>query len=293
MDRPDWLAARVEALAGRRVVSWRHVVGGGFTPSERWVVAFDDGRTAFVKGGTDVNPEVAGWLRVEHNVYSHVEAPFLPRLLGWDDGGGNRVVLLLEDLSWADWQAPWTPERIERVLATLDAIHASTPSPGLPTLESDRDSFQGWSRVAEDPSGVVRLGLCSEAWLRRALPVLVEAEAEAVFAGSDLLHLDVRSDNICFAGERTVFVDWNWACPGNGRLDVVSWLPSLALEGGPAPEEIIDDEPELGAVISGFFAQRAPMPEIHTAPRVRTIQKAQLRVALPWAARMLGLPPPE
>ncbi len=277
MHRPDWLAERVEALAGRKVASWRHVVGGGFTPSERWAVAFDDGRTAFVKGGTDVNPEVARWLRVEYHVYSHVEAPFLSRLLGWDDGGGHRVVLLLEDLSWAEWQAPWTPKRIDRVLATL---------------ESDRDSFQGWSRVAEDPSGLVRIGLCSEAWLERALPILVQAEAAAVFEGSDLLHLDVRSDNICFADERTVFVDWNWACPGNGRLDVVSWLPSLALEGGPAPERIVDDEPELGAVISGFFAQRAPMPEIPTAPRVRTIQKAQLRVALPWVAKMLGLPPP-
>ena len=65
------------------------------------------------------------------------------------------------------------------------------------------------------------------------------------------------------------------------------------MEGGPAPARIVDDEPELGAVISGFFAQRAPMPEIPTAPRVRRIQKAQLRVALPWAAKMLGLPPPE
>jgi len=293
MDCPDWLGERVEALAGRKVASWRHVEGGGFTPSERWVVGFDDGRSAFVKGGADVNADVAGWLRVEHLVYSHVEGPFMPRLLGWDDGGGHQAVLLLEDLSWADWQATWTQERIDRVLATLDAIHASAPPPGLPTLESDRDSFQGWSRVAEDPSGLVRLGLCSEAWLETALPVLVEAEAEAVLEGSDLLHLDVRSDNICFAGERTVFVDWNWACSGNGRLDVVSWLPSLALEGGPPPERIVDDEPELGAVISGFFALRAPMPEIPTAPRVRTIQKAQLRVALSWAAKMLGLPPPE
>ncbi len=127
MDCPDWLGERVEALAGRKVASWRHVEGGGFTPSERWVVGFDDGRSAFVKGGTevtDVNADVAGWLRVEHLVYSHVEGPFMPRLLGWDDGGGHQAVLLLEDLSWADWQATWTQERIDRVLATLDAILA-------------------------------------------------------------------------------------------------------------------------------------------------------------------------
>jgi thiamine kinase-like enzyme len=53
-----------------------------------------------------------------------------------------------------------------------------------------------------------------------------------------LLHFDVRSDNVCFAGDRAVLVDWNWAAIGNPVMDVAARLPSLHAEGGPPPEEI-------------------------------------------------------
>ena len=43
--------------------------------------------------------------------------------------------------------------------------------------------------------------------------------------------------------------------------------------------------------VSGFFAARAGLPEIPVAPHVRGLQRAQLRAALPWAIRALGLPP--
>lgn len=288
---PYDLRRRVSGLAGRDPTGWRPAAGG-YTPAERWVVTYEDGSTAFVKAGTAANPDTARWLRDEYEIYRSLEAPFLPRLLGWDDDGEVGPVLLLEDLSAGDWEPAWSPDRVDRVLDTLEAIHRSPMPPAIRTLESDRPAFQGWPEVADDPEPFLRLVGASDAWAERALPVFAEAEAAADLAGDDLLHLDVRSDNICFQGERTVFVDWNWACAGNGRLDVVSWLPSLALEGGPRPDEIVDDEPELGAVIAGFFASRAVQSEIPTAPRVRTIQKAQLAVALPWAARMLGLPLP-
>jgi hypothetical protein len=256
------------------------------------VVTFEDGSTAFVKGAAAVNPDTARWLRDEYEIYRSVEGSFLPKFLGWDDDGDVGTVLLLEDLSFGDWEPAWSSGRVGRVLQTLEAIHGSAAPATVVTLESDRATFRGWPEVIDAPEPFLRLVGASDAWAERALPVLAEAEAAAEFGGDDLLHLDVRSDNICFLEERTVFVDWNWACTGNGRLDVVSWLPSLALEGGPQPDEIVDDEPELGAVIAGFFASRAVQPEIPTAPRVRTFQKAQLAVALPWAARMLGLPPP-
>jgi hypothetical protein len=279
-------------MAGNAAVEWRPAAGG-YTPAERWVVRFADGSTAFVKAATPINPDIATWLREEYEIYRSIRAPFLAELRGWDDDDEAGPVLLLEDLSGGKWPPPWSAERVERVRETLDAIHASPPPDTLPTLESERDSFRGWAHVAEEPGPFLGLELCSSRWLDHALPALVDAESDAVFQGTDLLHLDVRSDNICFIGDRTVFVDWNWATTGNGRLDLVSWLPSLAVEGGPSPADIVDDEPQLGAVIAGFFAERAPLPEIPTAPRVRPAQKAQLRVALPWVAGMLGLPPPE
>lgn len=87
-------------------------------------------------------------------------------------------------------------------------------------------------------------------------------------------------------------MDWNLACLSNGRLDLGFWLPSLAFEGGPEPEAILPDAPEVAAWVSGFFAARAGLPEIADAPRVRLVQRQQLTTALPWAARALGLPPP-
>jgi hypothetical protein len=48
----------------------------------------------------------------------------------------------------------------------------------------------------------------------------------------------------------------------------------------------------MAALVSGFFAARAGLPVIPQAPRVREVQRVQLAAALPWAARVLDLPPP-
>jgi hypothetical protein len=283
------LAERVAELAGRRPTGWFRATQG-YTPAERWSVRFDDGSSAFVKAA--VNDETGGWLRTEHELYKHLSgAPFVARLEGWDDDG-ERPLLMLEDLSAAQWPPPWTTQRIHAVLATLDAIHATAPPAGAMSLDSLRDDLAGWARVEEEPASFLALGDCTAAWLNAALPTLVEAESAARLEGDELLHFDVRSDNLCFPEGRTVFVDWNSAIRGNGRLDAVSWMPSLRLEGGPPPESLIAPEPELAALIAGYFAHRARLPEIPLAPRVRTIQRAQLRVALPWVAGLLGLPPP-
>ena len=289
MAPPEWLIERVAAIQGRPS-SWRRSAGG-YTPAERWVVRFDDGSSAFVKAGTPVNDEVAEWLRTEHRLYGSLRASFLAEVLGWSDEG-DLPVMLLEDLSHGEWPPPWTPDKVDRVLATLEQV-AATPAPKwIPPLEALGRELAGWHRVAESPAAFLSLGLCSSDWLEHALPPLVEAEAAAMLAGDSLMHVDVRSDNICFAGERTILVDWNSVCVGNPLVDVAFWLPSLRLEGGPKPSEIVEDEPEIAALVAGFFACRAGLPPIPTAPRVRHIQLAQLRVALPWAAGVLELQPP-
>jgi hypothetical protein len=90
-----------------------------------------------------------------------------------------------------------------------------------------------------------------------------------------------------------VLVDWNWACRGNPKLDVAGWLPSLALEGGPAPETILPAEGELAAFVAGFYAAHAGLPPLPGRPTLRTLQLGMLRQSLAWAARALGLPPPD
>jgi hypothetical protein len=90
-----------------------------------------------------------------------------------------------------------------------------------------------------------------------------------------------------------VFVDWNLACVGHSAFDIAFWLPSLALEDGPQPEELARDWPDVNAfaaTVAGFFAARAGRPRPPGAPAVRAFQLAQLEVALPWATRVLELP---
>jgi hypothetical protein len=276
------------------VVAWEPVRSGGHTPARRWVVGLEDGRRAFVKVAAD--EMTASWLREEHVAYSMLRgAPFMPGYLGFYDDGA-RPVLALEDLSSAIWPPPWTPARVEAVLACLQTV-ASTPAPaGLPHAADDHLGLRdGWREIARDPAPFLRLGLCSRAWLEAAQPALLEASAAAPLAGDALLHFDVRSDNVCLRQDGSaVLVDWNWTSVGDPAIDPAFWAPSLHAEGGPPPDEVVPAAPPgLAACWAGFLCSHAGRPPIPSAPSVRPTQLRQARSALPWAARALGLPEPE
>ena len=290
MNAPDSsLVERVAALTGKRPVAWRHAEGG-HTPAERWIVGFEDGTSCFAKAGEGTpHSPVAEWLRSEYHVYSHLEAPFMPRLLGWDDDG-TIPLLLLEDLSAAHWPPPWRPGDVEAVFGALASLHGRKLDVPKVT-EATPELTTHWLPVRDDPAPFLSLGLCSAAWLQHALPLLIDAARAADVSGSSLLHLDTRSDNICFDGDRVLLVDWNFAVRGNADLDIAGWLPSLHSEGGPLPEEVLPNAPHWASLLAGFFAARVGLPPIPGAPLVRQVQLRQLRSALPWAVRALNLPP--
>ena len=125
-----------------------------------------------------------------------------------------------------------------------------------------------------------------EAWLDRALPVILEAVDRAPVAGDELCHLDVRSDNMCFRGERCILVDWNWMSIGNTEADRAAWLPSLHVEGGPQPWAVLTGAGALAAWIGGVWAGVGTPPP-QTAPNVRELQRRQLAVTLDWIDREL------
>jgi aminoglycoside phosphotransferase (APT) family kinase protein len=200
--------------------------------------------------------------------------------------GGTVFVKAAVDEDTTRWHA---------VLETLGELERTPPPDDLPAPGALGELRGGWRTVAADPEPFLELGLCTDPWLRDALPALGGAADRAEFEGDALLHLDVRSDNLCFRGGQCVLFHWNWAARGNPLLDLVLWLPSLHLEGGPPPERFTTPAmAELTAVAAGYFAARAGLPEPPAipAPGVRAFQLAQLRIALPWAATSLGLPPP-
>jgi hypothetical protein len=285
------LAAAVERIAGARVVASRPATGG-YTNSANHVVALDDGRSVFVKAAGD--ELTRGWLRDEGRIYASVSGPFMPDCLGFADDDAT-TALVLEDLSAATWPPPWTDALVHAVRATLDDLRAVDPPPGLRRPADVDDLAGGWAGVAADPAPFLALGLCSPAWLDRHVEHLVRAAERAPLDGDHLLHFDVRSDNLCVRDRRCIFVDWNQAVRGNPLLDLVLWLPSLHLEGGPPPQAMAGPEAaDLAAVFAGYLALRAGRPEPPTAPPhgVRPIQRAQLEVALPWVSEALGLEPP-
>lgn len=275
-------------------MSWRPVSGHGAPSTRRFVVELADGRSAFVK--IAAFDYVAVWFRDERLAYEALDGmPFLPRFLGWDDDG-EAPLLALEDLSSARWPPPWDRSSVDAVLTSLDALHATTPRSELPTADERQFGLDSWPDVALDPAPFLATGICSPEWLTNHLPTLAAASAAARIDGEHVLHFDVRSDNLCFTEGRAVLVDWNHACIGNAVLDTASWLPSLQVEGGPAPEDILaTDTPglsKIAALLAGYFCARAGLPEIPQAPHVRRLQREQAGTALPWAARMLDLPPP-
>jgi hypothetical protein len=275
----------VERLLGAPVIGERPV-SGGYTMALRRIVTLADGRTAFVKAPVD--DLTREWLRAEQRIYAQVSGTFLPEMLACDDD-----VLVLEDLSDGHWPPPWRDGDVRAVIEALDRLHALTPPPGLPHPQEVDDLRGGWADVAADPEPFLSLGLASAAWLRESLPALLDAAERAQLDGDSLVHLDVRSDNLCLRDGRCLIVDWNWAARGNPRLDLAFWLPSLRLEGGPEPETLAGEGMvELAALCAGFFACRAGRPEPSAAHNLRAAQRAQLEVALPWAARSLGLSRP-
>jgi hypothetical protein len=280
--KPD-VVARAERILGIDAETWARVVSRGYSVNEHWTVGFADGSRAFLKlASVDPSPQ---WVRDERHVFECVDGPFMPRLLGFDDG--DRPLLMLEDmLPEARWPPPWQPGDVDAVLAALAEV-SSAPVRGELSLLAE-DAMAGWSDVAADPASFLSLRIVSAAWLERSLPALLEAADPALLDGASLVHCDVRSDNLCLRDGRAVLLDWNHARIGNPTFDVAFWLPSLRLEGGPDPAAFGVDE--MAVFVAGFFAAQAGLPAPEGAPRVRSFQRAQLEVALSWALSTLGLP---
>jgi hypothetical protein len=288
MHGPDTaLTTQVSELLAFTPETWTPV-NRGYTPTKRFVVKGQAG-SAFVKIG--VTPLTARLLNHEIAVYRSMSGPFMPRLIGWRHDEIHPI-LIVEDLSSANWPPPWTDEAVGLVIEQIRTLHR-TPSDleRRTLLYGGREA--GWPTVAANPEPFLSLGMASAGWLETALPVLIEAERKCELEGDATVHFDLRSDNICIQDGVVKIVDWAEAGVSNAAVDLGFFLPSLAYEGGPVPEMIMPNSPEIAALISGYFAARAGLPNIPDAPFVRRVQREQLTTALPWAQRELGLAEPD
>ena len=243
--------------------------------------------SAFAKVGmTEV---AARMLRREAWVYERLHLACMPSALGSQDHPESPI-LLLSDLSHNDWPPPWTDQAARRVLECIAELHrADAPLRSYAEVHGPEQNW--WDIVAGDPRPLLALGVISGEWLDRNLATIREAAAEVSGEGDSVTHFDLRSDNISLGPDRVFLVDWSHACLGNPRLDLGLFLPGWNEEGGPRPEEVLPDAPDVAAWVTGFLAVHAAKPHIPTAPDVRRMQRRHLVAALPWAERALGLQP--
>jgi Ser/Thr protein kinase RdoA (MazF antagonist) len=292
-------------------------VFGGYAPSATFRMRLANGRRAFFKGSYPLPPgsPIQFLTLREERVYRALGARIArwsPRYLGSFERDGWHV-LLLEDVGPATIP-PWTAARVRRAAREYAKFHRATLGSALPRW-LPRDTHAGFGvfwrtlkrtgELARVPAIAGRRRREAARWIEHALPTLLRTEAQVkrIPRPFALLHFDTRSDNVRLLGDRFVMFDWPFACVGPAEFDLAAFAQGVAAEGGPAPERVLawyeDVLPLRSAAldaslagIAGYFADRASRPPMPGLPRLRSIQRRQLKATLPWTARRLGLAEP-
>jgi hypothetical protein len=295
-ELPDRVQAAIEERIGGRVVE-AVTQPGGFSPGLAARLRTSDGRRCFVKAVSDqANPDTPGIHRREAEVVEALplEAPVARLLWTYDEAGW--VALGFTDIEGHTPLQPWRDGELNLVCEGLQRLHELlTPSPLVSSTaaEAFATNIKGWGELQATQAG----GL--DAWSTRHLGRLVELESTApsMLSGQTLLNFDVRADNILIAEDRVFFVDWPWARIGPRFVDWLALAPSVHMQGGPEPEELLRRAPLADvnphaitaalASMTGYFlaySRRPPPPGI---PTVRAFQAAQGKVALEWLQKRI------
>jgi hypothetical protein len=287
-ELPSPVKRAIEERIGGQVVE-AITQAGGFSPGLAARLRIADGCRCFVKAvSVHANPDTPDLHRREAAVVSALppDAP-VARLL-WTYDEGDWVVLGFEDIEGHTPTQPWRDHELRMVILGLHRLHeVLTPSPIASNTASGAlaTHIKGWGEL-QAAGGL-------DSWSARNIDRLLTLEAAApeAVAGDTLLHFDIRADNVLIAGDRVYFVDWPWARIGAPFVEWVALAPSVSMQGGPQPEELLRmsglrvREDSINAVIAslaGYFlayARRPPPPGI---PTVRAFQAAQGAITLAW-----------
>ena len=293
---PDAVRAAIEERIGDRVVEAK-TQPGGFSPGLAARLRTRDGRRCFVKAVSELaNPDTPDLHRREAEVVAAIpiEAP-VPRLL-WTYDQDGWVALGFEDVDGHTPAQPWREDELHLVVDDLHRLHEMlTPSPIASTSAADGFAtlIKGWEELKETKAPL-------DDWSSRNIERLIQLEAKtpAAVPGRTLLNFDVRADNILIAGDRVFFVDWPWARIGAPFVEWLALAPSVHMQGGPKPEELLRMAP-LGAVgdgainaviasLAGYFIGHSHRPPPPGIPTVRAFQAAQGEIALSWLRERTG-----
>lgn len=320
--KPAWQAipASVRHETGRVLgaeVTRSMRIYGGYSATPTFRLRLADGRRVFFKAASTETSAFAHHAHTrEERIYRELNpfiASWAPAFYGAFESDGWRV-MLLEDLG-PKTAPPWKLNVLRAVARDFGVFHRENQGAEFPdwlqrppAMLSTAD--QTWQTVQEsDRDHVAKMAgpaaHDARRWLDAALPLLVSVGRTIGEVGQpySLIHRDVRSDNLRWTQDGLRLLDWPHLGVGPAEYDIVEFAQSVETEGGPSAEQVLGwygdrfplREDALDAAVASlasFFATYAHRPDIPGLPRLRSFQRAQLRVTLAWAARRLRLPEP-
>ena len=277
---------------------------GGFSPALASRLTLEDGTGVFVKAiaPDDVSGAPGGqelYRREARIAGALPKAVPAPRLLASMESGGWEI-LIFEEIVGLPPALPWRPQELSRVLAAMAALASFlTPSPIPAPPATVPGGVNGWALLCADPGALGRTPWTG--WLgtdesRTAFRYHLHIEPCPPGDNAAAHRHPCRQHPPDRRGGR--LVDRPHARVGAPWVDLVYFLPSVAMQGGGDPQTIFWDHPvadraELRAVcgvlagLAGFFiygATREPPPGL---PTLRKFQLAQGIEALAWLRQMM------
>jgi aminoglycoside phosphotransferase (APT) family kinase protein len=303
-ELPARIRAEVERRLGSPVVAARTQTGG-FSPGVAARLTQADGGRVFVKAvSPERNAVTPSVYRREARIVAAIPpTATVPRLL-WmlDDDPDGWVVLAFEDVEGRQPTLPWRTDELDQVLEAMAALAADlTPSPLRPPLVADAaEAFGGvddlsWASLVAVPNPAL------DPWSARHLERLAALEASAGEAarGDTLQHFDIRADNLLLSADGVRIVDWPHAHIGQPWIDLVWFAPSVTMQGGSLPGDLVrrypparDADPgaldAVVAAVAAYFTSASLLPPLPGLPTLRAFQASQAEVARAWVAARTG-----
>lgn len=255
----------------------------------------------------------------ELHVYPWLQENFsiwVPELLGISDVGEWRG-LILADLG-RQTLLPWSQRKVETILRELAHFHIDGKGTGHPTFLGSRKTWllqerERWLDPRKMLLPVVQRTMKNcrpksiERWFDDMASLFLDASCEITSENPDeqkqLIHGDLRSDNIRLIDGHLYLLDWARATTGPVEFDVAMFIQTVVLESGMEPEHLLSIycdanpiKPQLvdSALVSitAFFANQGWKEEIPGFPRLRIFQRQQFAVSLRWLLERLNAKSP-
>ncbi|MBB5834414.1 phosphotransferase [Kribbella italica] len=244
-------------------------------------------------------PLSSPWL-ADCRVEASVTSPHSPRLR-WTAEYAGHLVLAFDVAPGREPTEPWPEADLRRVLATTDRLEA-TATGVLPTVvDRMRGRCSTWWVLAEygvrDRLSVGQLSAWERLNLRRLAQV--EGEWERLVAGDQLLHFDLRHDNLRLGDDGRVWVlDWGRSCRGPGWVDAVCLLLESSI--GALDAEVLFRQTARGAAadqaavdaflvaLASYWRHAGSRPADEASAWIRPRQVRSGRATVEWLQRRWG-----